>query len=300
MMLRMRKRLALGLGMVMAGVLMNGARGAEPSGGLHLYFDGEADPNSHYGRYWFPEPIRGEEGDVDRELRLDWFHQEKRNSQMDDGTAEVAWNFKMLTLELEVPYHSERSVSVDDQGVETRDSLSGVGNISISARHPILGYVSPDGFFDYTLVGALELGIPSGSEVREDFEYVPSIRQLFVFADHLSIQTSIGYSQHVGNRDRGASAMEYSAVFGYTLTHDELPIPGVLSTTPLFELKGDLGLSKEDRGVNSLQATIGIRINLESIGPGQPRIGIGYTFPLDFGARQESDWGLTFSLIYEF
>src|SRR6476646_1238728 len=71
------------------------------------YMGGLLDHRSRYGEFWFPEPLRGPEMDVDREFRVDWFHGEKRGVQQDEVTAELEYNIGLLTLEAEVPYERE-------------------------------------------------------------------------------------------------------------------------------------------------------------------------------------------------
>src|SRR5438552_1305194 len=65
---------------------------------------GLLDRRSTYGTYWFPEPLRAGEMDVDREFRIDYFHGENQNTQEDEVSAELEWNFGLLTLEAEIPY----------------------------------------------------------------------------------------------------------------------------------------------------------------------------------------------------
>src|SRR5947209_5322151 len=38
------------------------------------------DRRSRYGAYWFPEPLRLDETDVDNELRFDWQHDQGRGA----------------------------------------------------------------------------------------------------------------------------------------------------------------------------------------------------------------------------
>jgi len=89
-------------------------------------------------------------------------------------------------------------------------------------------------------------------------------------------------------------------VLGYNLEPEQLPLPGVLRTIPIFELNGDTVLNHEDRGVNRLFGTAGFRVNLDAIGALQPRLGLGYVFPIDRGARDELRWGIISSLVFEF
>src|SRR5947209_20325645 len=66
------------------------------------YFLGLLDHRSTYGTYWFPEPLRGPEMDVDSEFRVDYFHGEDQDRQQDQVKAEVEYSIGLLTLEIEV------------------------------------------------------------------------------------------------------------------------------------------------------------------------------------------------------
>jgi hypothetical protein len=256
------------------------------------------DHRSRYGQFWFVEPLRGPEMDVDREFRVDWFHGEDQNLQQDEVEAEIEYNFGLLTLELELPYEREAELSADG-----REVAEGIGNIELSARHPIFQAVSEDGKLDYTIVAALELALPTQSEISHDTEIVPQIFQLLRVGEHLSIEASAGESFLIGPDEGGASAFEYDLVFGYNLEHEELPIPGVERTIPIFELNGERvtnGADGDDDSDNELFGTIGARFNLTPVAGLQPRVGFGYVFPIDQGARESLDWGVITSLVFEF
>ena len=272
-----------------------------PSAGQRYGWFNLLDHRSIYGQSWFPEPLRGPETDVDRELRLDYFHGEAQDRQSDQLKAELEYNVGLLTFELELPYErdSESFANPITHKIE-RDTSEGIPAIEFSARHPIYQYVSNDNFFDYTLVGALEVAVPSGSKIGKDTEFVPQLFQSIRLGDHFSIQTTAGLSMLVGPEEGGSNAFEYNVVFGYNLEHDELPLPGVLRTIPIFELNGETGLNRGESGANELFGTIGARFNLQAIGKAQPRIGVGYVFPIDQGARDELDWGIITSLVFEF
>jgi len=265
------------------------------------YMAGLLDHSSRYGQFFFPEPLRGPEMDVDLELRIDWFHGEKKGNQQDEVKAEVEYNIGLLTLEAEVPYERESEASFDPvKGHTVRATTDGLGSIELAARHPIYQYVTADGFFDYTLVAALEVAVPTNTKISHDTEIVPQLFQLMRFGEHFSLQASVGYSMLIGGNEGGASALEYNVILGYNLEHDELSIPGVLRTVPIFELNGDWGLSRDEAGHNALFGTAGVRLNFNSIGVAQPRIGIGYVFPIDQGARDDLRWGVVTSLVFEY
>jgi hypothetical protein len=204
-------------------------------------------------------------------------------------------------LEIEVPYERDVESSFDPgTGLTDHSRDEGIGNIEFSARHPIYQYVSHDEKFDYTLAAAMEVAVPSGSSVSEDPEFVPALYNLFRFGEHFSLQASVGYSFRVGPDEGGESALEYSTIAGYNLEREDLALPWVSRTVPMVEVFGERGLSKDDAGKNELYGTVGARFNLEPVGDAQPRIGLGYVFPIDSGARDELDWGIVTSLVFEF
>lgn len=259
------------------------------------------DSRSTYGQFWFVEPLRAPEMDVDRELRLDYFHGENHGVQSDTLNAEVEYNINLLTVELEVPYEWETANSFDaTRGRTVRERSQGVGSIEMAARHPFFQYVSDDHFFDYTAVGAFEVAIPSNSPISKDAEFVPQIFQLLRVGDHLSVETGTGVSFLAGPREGGTNTFEYNLVLGYNIEHKELPLPGILRTIPIFELNGERVLSGPVNGANQLFGTAGFRVNLQAMGPAQPRLGFGYVFPIDQGARDEFRWGIVTSLVFEF
>ncbi len=272
----------------------------EPSA-TSRYALGLLDQRSRYGSFWFPEPLRAPETDIDREIRFDYFHGENHRFQTDEALFELEYNFGLLTLELGIPYVHERESSFEAaSGRTVRGGSDGIGSIELAARHPVFQFVSDDNFFDYTLVGAFEVAVPSGSDISKDSELVPQLYQLFRFGEHFSVQTSIGYSAIIGPEEGGTNTLEYDVVVGCNLEHEELPLPGVERMIPLFELNGTRGLSHGSNGNNALFGTAGARFNLAPIGAAQPRIGVGYVFPIDQGARDQLDWGIITSLVFEF
>ncbi len=264
------------------------------------YAFGLLDHRSRYGEGWFPEPLRGDEGDVDREIRFDYFHSERNGQQSGAVKAELEYNVGLLTLEVEGHYQRDTESSIGSLGNPLHLASAGVGSITFAARHPLLQYVSPDGNFDYTLVAGLEVGVPWGSQISKDTEIVPHLFQLFRFGEHLSVQATAGYSALIGPDQGGHSSFEYNLTLGYNLEREELRLPDVVRTIPIFELSGDTALTRDDAGHNALFGTVGARFNLESVGPAQPRIGIGYVFPIDQGAREELRWGIVTSLVFEY
>lgn len=264
---------------------------------------GLLDHRSIYGQYWFPEPLKADESDVDNEIRVDWSHEENPGRQFDAIKTEFEKSFGLLTLEIAPTYESDRtrgfnSIARRIEG-ETR---AGFGNVELGVRHPVFQFVSGDGFVDTTLVAGNEVTVPTGSKISKDVEWVPKLFSLTRIGDRVSIELGAGDSILVGPQGRGLSTLEYSAVLGYELIKTDLPLPGMLSTTPLLEFDGQYALNQAVAGHNQLFCAAGFRFNFDSISwlPAQPRLGIGYTFPVDKGARDEFRWGIVTSLVFEY
>jgi hypothetical protein len=254
---------------------------------------GKIDSRAIYGKSAFPEPLLAPEMDVEKELRFDWLHQEKSGIRSDEVKAEVEYSFGFLTLEVEAPYEREE---------EHGHTIDGLGSIELSARYPLWQYVSPGAKFEYTLVGALEVAVPSGSRISKDTEIVPQLYQLMRFGDHFTLQASVGYSALMGPEEGGVGTLEYALVAGYSIDHSDLPIPGVLRAIPMAELVGERAFNGELQDVNRLQGVLGMRILFDSLANGavQPRFGIGYVAPLNSAARDEFRWGIIASFVLEF
>jgi hypothetical protein len=254
---------------------------------------GWLDKRSQYGQGAFPEPFIIDDSDLEvNEARLDWQHTKISNQHSETVTAEIEKGFGPLTLEIEVPYEYN---FIDGQRSE------GFGNIDLGARVPIYQYVSADGVIDSTFGVAFEGGIPTNSSVSKNTELVPKVFNDLRLGDHFTLQTIVGYSMLLGpGDDGGVQNLEYGFVFGYTIQHKELPLPGVLQLIPVFELSGETGLNKGARGDTALVGNIGVRANLKTIGSIQPRLGVSYLFPIDRGAREDLHWGIVTSLVFEY
>lgn len=250
------------------------------------------DHRSGYGQGVFPEPFLVDDSDLETgELRLDWLRTATGSAHSDAGKVEVEKGFGLLTLELEVPY--ERDVA----GGATTE---GFANIDLGARYPFHQFVSDNGWVDATLGAAVELGLPTTSAVSHNTELVPKI-----FDDlkvgNFTVQTMLGYSLLFGpGEEGGVDAFEYGFVFGYTIPHRTLPLPGVDKLIPVMELSGENTLTKADAGQNSLTADVGLRANLKAIGRLQPRPGVVFVFPVDNNAHHQTHWGIMSSLVIEF
>jgi len=239
------------------------------------------DHRSSYGQGVFPEPFLVDDSDLEvNEARLDWLHTEAHAQQSDTVTAEVEKGFGLLTLELEVPYERDASAS--------ESTAQGIGNIDLGARYPLYEFVSASGFFDTTFGTAVEVGIPVNSAVSKNTEFVPKVFNDLKFGDHFTVQSIFGYSTLFGGgTDGGLQTFEYGFTFGYAIQHNELSLPDVQQLIPIFELAGETKLNKDDPGHNSLLGNIGFRANLKTIGSVQPRLGLGFVFPIDSGAHAD-------------
>ena len=250
------------------------------------------DSRSIYGQDVFPEPFLVDDSDLETgEARLDWLHTAANASKSDLVTAEVEKGFGLMTLELEIPYEHDTGIGRTAQGFD---------NIDLGARYPFYQWVSQNGFVDSTFGAGIEVGIPTGSTVSKNAELVPK-----VFDDlkvgGFTLQSIFGYSTLFGpGDDGGLQTFEYGFVFGYTIPHDKLPLPDVEQLIPFLELAGETELNKDQPGHNSLLGNAGVRLNLKAIGRVQPRPGIGFVFPMDSGAREDTHWGVITSLVFEF
>jgi hypothetical protein len=251
------------------------------------------DSRSQYGQGVFPEPFLVDDSDLEvNEARLDLLHTKIGSQHSDLMTAEIEKGFGVLTLEVEVPYEWDHLGGQRQQGAN---------NIDLGARIPVYQYVSTDGFVDSTFGVAFEGGVPTNSTLSKNGELVPKIFNDLRLGEHFTLQSILGYSTLVGpGEDGGLQTFEYGFVFGYTIEHEQLPIPNVLQVIPVFELLGETGLNHSQRGDTSLEGDAAVRVNLKTVGRIQPRLGIGYVFPIDNNARRDLHWGIVTSLVFEY
>lgn len=250
------------------------------------------DNRSEYGQGVFPEPFLVDDSDLEPgEARLDWLHAAASGSKSDTAKAEVEKGFGLMTVELEVPYERDTAAGATTQGLD---------NLDLGARCPFYQFVSEKGLVDSTFGAGIEVGIPTGSALSKNAELVPKI-----FSDlkigNFTTQSILGYSTFCGpGEEGGLQTFEYGFVFGYTIARNRLPLPDVLETIPFLELIGETELNKGNPGHNSLLGNAGLRFNLKAIGRVQPRPGIGFVFPMDSGAREQTGWGVITSLVFQF
>jgi hypothetical protein len=256
------------------------------------------DKRSIYGQGFFPETFLVDDSDGEaNEGRLDWVHTGGPGNQHTDYIhGEVEKGFGLLTLELETAYERDSS---------SGEIAEGMDNIDLGARYPFYQWVSKDGSIDNTFGLAAEVGIVTHTQISHNWEIVPKIFDDLKF-ENFTLQSILGYSTLVGDggsdgeTDGGIQNFEYGFVFGYMIDHDQLAIPGVQQLIPVAELSGARQMNKDDVGSDNLVGDVGFRANLDPIGGVQPRLGIVFVFPVDYGARQDQSWGIDTSLVFEY
>jgi hypothetical protein len=268
------------------------AGSAVTPGGRYGLFNG-LDHRSWYSQGNFPEPFLVDDSGLEiNEARFDWLHTRANNQQSDIASVEVEKGFGLLTVELKVPYERDASAGQVSEGI---------GNIEVGARHPFYQFVSANGFFDTTVGAAMEVGIPVNSAVSQNTELVPKIFNDLRVGENFTVQSLFGYSTLLGGgADGGLQTFEYGFVFGYSIDHRRLPLPGVQQLIPMFEVRGETQMNHDDPGRNSLLGNAAFRVNLNSIGRVQPRLGLGFVFPLNSNARADVHWGIFTSLVFEY
>ncbi|MGA3170498.1 MAG: hypothetical protein ABSE62_05740 [Chthoniobacteraceae bacterium] len=251
------------------------------------------DRRTDYGQDVFPEPFLVDDSDLETdEFRLDWLYTGASSQHTDLFTGEIEHGIGPVTFELEVP------VERDAEGGKI---VSGFDNINPGVRAPLYEYVSPDGFINTTFGAGLEVGIPTNSQLSRNTELVPKLFNDLALGEHFTLQSIFGYSMLYGpGSDGGLDTFEYGFVFGYTIPRTELPIPDVQQLVPVFEVQGYKELNNGNASYNELLGNAAVRFNLTPIGSIDPRLGIGFVFPMDNAARQQLHWGVYTSLVFEY
>jgi len=256
---------------------------------------GQFDRRSAYGQDEFPEPFIVDDSDLERnEARFDWLHTSGPGSgnTTDVLHSEVEKGFGLLTVEVELPYV---------QNISNGQVTKGLDNMDLGARYPLYEYVSRNGLINTTFGAALEVGIPFFNQISVNAEVVPKVFNDLMIGQHFTVQSILGWSSLLGRGpDGGLQNGEYGFVFGYTLQHRDLPIPGVEQFIPIMELNGAKTLTKEDAGSDALTADVGFRVNTKPIWGVQPRLGAAFVFPLDSGGREQQTSGFILSAVFEY
>jgi hypothetical protein len=224
------------------------------------------------------------------EFRLDILDTRSGSRHADLFKTEVEKGFGPVTVELELLY--ERDVSA---GVVS----AGVNSINPGARLPIYQFVSD--FVDTTVGVGAEVALPVNTSRSKNTEVVPKVFDDLIVGEHFTLQSIFGYSTLFGpGPDRKTQHFESGFVFGYAFQHNELPLPGVQQFIPMFELKGETAINKQAVGRTGLLGDVGFRTNLKAVHGIQPRLGIGFVFPINDLARRDQHWGTITSLVFDF
>lgn len=250
------------------------------------------DHRSSYGEGAFPEPFINDDSDLENnEIRMDYLHTGLDSDHTDELKLEYERGFGVVTVEAAMFYDWEKVGG---------KSNSGLGSIELAARAPFYQYVSPDRSVDTTFGVGLEVAIPTNTDFSQSTEVVPKIFNDTRLGDHFTVQTIAGYSALYGGDEAGIHALEYGTTLGYSIDRKDFAIPGIQRLIPIFEVAAATQLNKDDSGQTGVTGNAGFRVNLDTIGGVQPRLGLGYVFPLNDTARNDMDWGLVSSLVFEF
>jgi hypothetical protein len=252
---------------------------------------GALDHRSEYGLGVFPEPFLVDDTDLEvNEFRLDVLDTRSAAQHADLLKTELEKGFGVVTLELEFLYERDISASVVSGGVDS---------INPGARTPIYQYVSDT--VDSTLGVGAEAALPVNTSRSRNTEVVPKVFDDLKLGDHFTLQSIFGYSTLLGpGPDSNSQHFESGLVFGYIFQHNQFPLPDVRQFIPMFELKGETGINKQDAGRTGLLGDLGFRANLKAVGPAQPRLGFAVVFPLNNLARRDQHWGTIISLVFDF
>jgi hypothetical protein len=262
------------------------------------YFLGLLDSRSSLGKDFFPDPFVGPDFDVETQLEVDYFHAEKRNVQDDQVDGEFQWNpVGQLTVSAELGWqHQGESSSNTAQS----DDPSGFEDVDLAVYHPLLQIVSSDKFFDYTLVGRFDLGVPTRTAISgTDVQLTPYLGQLLRIGNHFSVQGWTGGQWTLGPNMTQDDALIYGLLLGWRIRHDELPAPLIESITPVLELDGMRPFSAAG-GQDALSGIAGVALAFPSIGGARPALSVGWQFPIDQGARDQFRWGIAMEIFLEF
>jgi hypothetical protein len=252
---------------------------------------GALDSRSQYGLGVLPEPFLVDDSDLEvNEFRLDITDTRLGPQHSDLFKMELEKGFGPMTLELELLYQRDASAGVVSEGVNS---------VNPGARIPIYQFVS--GPVDTTIGIGAEVALPVNTSRSRNTEVVPKIFDDLIVGEHFTLQAISGYSTLFGpGPDRNTQIFESGFVFGYAFQHEELPLPDVQKFIPMFELKGETAINKQDAGRTNLLGDAGFRANLKAIGPVQPRLGFSFIFPLNELARRDQHWGTITSLVFDF
>jgi hypothetical protein len=257
------------------------------------------DSRSQYGTDLFPEPLIAEEGDLEKEFSTSWNHTEGSGASSDLVGAELEWAFGLTTVGVESGWERDTAYDTDPiTGITTQDTDQGVDSVEFGIRHPIYQWVSSDGMFDNTVVGGMSVAVPVHTPVSEDWEFEPQLWDMLRYGEKWTFQCRVADSiLEGGGPDGNQHTFEYSATLGYTQDVSGLKFLDVRDVTPLAEIDGFDPTNKSDDGNDQLQGVLGWQTAFESSSDIQPKISVGFTLPIDAGAKRDFQWGCVVAFI---
>lgn len=264
------------------------------------YFLGLLDTRSSYGTDFFPDLFLGPEFDRDNQLEVDYLHGEASGAQNNEIDAEFEWNpIGELTVAGEFGWESEHQFITDggDGDDAENETQTGFENVDLAIFHPIFQFVSPNRFFDDTLVARLDVAVPTRTPASgDDVQLTPYLGDLLRLGDHLSVEAWAGGQFPIAPDQ--TTQLIYGANLAWKFPHDQLHIPFVDVFTPMFELDGQRPMSGP--ADDALFGVVGFNVAFPGADDIQPRLGIGYQFPMDQGARTQLRWGVILQLFVDF
>ena len=265
------------------------------------YLFGLINRRSSDGQDFFPDPFLGPEFDRETQIEFDYAHGETRNQQANEAGAQLEWNFiGQFTLAGEFGYDSEHEKNArsgrDGNGAE-QVNARGFENVDLAVFHPIFRAVSEEEAFDYSAVLRLDVGIPTRTAVSgTDVQLTPYLGQLLRVGEHVSVEAWTGPQFTIAPHP--VDQFIYGASFGYKIAHNQVALPLTKSVTPLFEIDGQTPFSSH--GQDALFGVAGGAWQFAAFGELHPRVGFGYQFPLDRGAREQLHWGIIAQVFLDF
>ena len=147
------------------------------------------------------------------------------------------------------------------------------------------------------MVLRLDVGVPTHTQVSgTDVQLTPYLGQLLRLGEHVSVEAWTGPQFTLS--PRRTRQFLYGTSLGYRITRRQLALPFTRSVTPLFELDGQQPISRH--GADALLGVAGFNWQFAPLGGLQPRLGVGYQFPVDRGARDQLRWGIVTQVFLDF
>ena len=259
------------------------------------------DRRSSYGRDFFPDPFLGPEFDRETQLEFDYAHGEAPGRQENEADAQLQWNFvEQFTLSVEAGYDAEHGPGARTGGESDEAgpaNAQGFEDVDVAVYHPVFEAVSQGRMLDYTVALRLDVGVPTHTAVSgSNVQLTPYLGQLFRLGEHVSVEAWTGPQFTLASRQ--TQRLLYGTLLGYQITRRQLALPFTRSVTPLFELDGQQPFSRH--GADALLGVAGFNWQFAPLGELQPRLGVGYQFPVDRGARDQLRWGIVTQVFLDF